>query len=128
MIQWRPVVGFEGMYEVSNDGQVRTLFRGLNKAKHTMIDRKGYVSVRLCGPKRAFMKRKRVHSLVLEAFVGPKPEGMQCRHLNGNKQDNRLENLAWGTAKENAADSVAHGVLLRRPGSINKLLKNQCTA
>jgi len=49
-----------------------------------------------------------VHRLVLEAFVGPCPDGMECRHLNGNPSDNRLENLSWGTHKENGEDMVAH--------------------
>lgn len=49
-----------------------------------------------------------VHRLVLEAFVGPCPKGMECRHLNGDSGDNRLENLRWGTPRENAADRAAH--------------------
>ena len=50
-----------------------------------------------------------VHRLVLEAFVGPRPEGMVARHLNGDPGDNRLENLAWGTQSENNYDKVRHG-------------------
>jgi hypothetical protein len=50
-----------------------------------------------------------IHRLVLEAFVGPCPPGCEARHLNGNPGDNRLENLAWGTKKQNAADRKAHG-------------------
>jgi len=49
-----------------------------------------------------------IHRLVLETYVGPCPEGMQCRHLNGNPQDNHLENLCWGTPKENHADAIRH--------------------
>lgn len=50
----------------------------------------------------------RVHQLVLGTFVGPRPEGMQCRHLNGNPADNRLCNLAWGTPEENREDCHNH--------------------
>lgn len=53
--------------------------------------------------------KKLAHRLVLEAFVGPCPEGMQCRHLDGNPQNNHVSNLCWGTAKENAGDKRRHG-------------------
>jgi hypothetical protein len=52
--------------------------------------------------------RRDVHRLILETFVGPRPPGKQCRHLNGDSLDNRLENLAWGTFHENFADRLAH--------------------
>src|SRR4051812_25002272 len=50
-----------------------------------------------------------VHHLILEAFVGPTPEGMECRHLNGERDDNRIANLAWGTRAENVADTIGMG-------------------
>ena len=54
-----------------------------------------------------------VHRLVLEAFVGPRPRNMQCRHLNGDPMDNRLANLKWGTIQENTEDKRRHGTVLR---------------
>ena len=54
-----------------------------------------------------------VHVLVLMAFVGPRPEGMQCRHLDGSKDNNHVSNLAWGTAKQNQHDSILHGTASR---------------
>lgn len=57
-----------------------------------------------------------VHRLVLEVFFGPCPEGMECRHLDGNPGNNRLDNLAWGTKKENQADSRRHGTAYMLPG------------
>jgi hypothetical protein len=58
-------------------------------------------------------RSRQVHRLVLEAFVGPCPPGLECRHLNGRPDDNRLENLAWGTRLENVADSLEHGAQAR---------------
>lgn len=55
----------------------------------------------------------RVHLVVLAIFRGPRPEGMVARHLNGNCQDNRLLNLAWGTRQQNKVDQLEHGRALR---------------
>lgn len=55
-------------------------------------------------------KSKYIHRAVLEAFIGPCPEGMECRHLDRDKYNNRLPNLCWGTSKENGEDQVRHGV------------------
>lgn len=57
--------------------------------------------------------RRLVHHLVLEAFVGPKPDGAECRHLDGDPLNNALTNLAWGTPQENAEDRVRHGTTNR---------------
>ena len=99
-------------YEVSNTGLVRrrTKARGAIVGKILKPTPKdGYASVYLA-PQR---HRRGVHCLVLEAFVGPRPDGMQCRHLNGVRTDNSLENLSWGTRQQNYADSVIHGTSSR---------------
>ena len=71
-----------------------------------VTNRKGYKLVNLGyeGRKQTFQ----VHRLVLEAYDGPS-QNRQCRHLNGDSSDNRIENLAWGTAIENAQDRINHG-------------------
>lgn len=67
-----------------------------------------------------------IHRLVLETYIGPCPEGMQCRHLNGNPADNRLENLAWGTRLENMQDRDLHGNTVRGEKSgVAKLTQKQ---
>jgi hypothetical protein len=70
---------------------------------------KGYLSVHLFRevgkPERRF-----VHQLVLLVFVGPPPEGQVARHLNDIRTDNRLENLAYGSKQENAADAIRNGL------------------
>lgn len=65
----------------------------------------GYPMVRLYGINR---RRIAIHTLVLETYVGPRPNDMGCRHLNGDPIDNRLENLCWGTQSENIRDAVKH--------------------
>ncbi len=71
------------------------------------LDQHGYpgVHVSMGGENRLVS----VHALVLEAFVGPRPAGQVCRHLDGEKTNNRLANLQWGTGAENWADMVRHG-------------------
>ena len=114
---WLPVPGFEG-YEVSSWGRVRSLPRTIVRSngrtnsvkariKKLTDDGKGYLVVNLSRMGRSNVRF--VHQLVLEAFVGPCPERMECRHLNGVPTDNRLANLAWGTSSENKFDLVAHG-------------------
>ena len=58
---------------------------------------------------------KRVHHLVLEAFVGARPEGMEARHLNGDRSDNRLSNLAWGDRVDQILDQKKHGTFVKPP-------------
>lgn len=120
MTVWRPVVGFEGCYEVSDHGQVRSLDRTIvTHTKHGEVRRRlagkimkqhlgaAYLEVTLSRGNEKTLARP--HRLVLEAFVGPCPEGMETRHFNGNPLDNRLENLLWGTPVENASDCTRHG-------------------
>ncbi len=54
---------------------------------------------------------RQVSHIILETFIGPRPDGMVCRHLNGNNQDNRLVNLCWGTDSENHEDMRSHGTM-----------------
>jgi hypothetical protein len=69
--------------------------------------RHGYLFVTLYD--RGCWSHLAVHTAVCTAFHGPRPEGMEVRHLNGVNTDNRAENLAWGTGVENQADRVLHG-------------------
>ena len=75
-------------------------------------NRKGYLAVVLFINSR--QHNCAVHRLVLETYVGQCPDGMECRHLNGNRKDNRLENLCWGTHGENFQDSIRLGIINRK--------------
>lgn len=70
---------------------------------------RGYIKVKLS--MRSVRRDAYVHRLICEAFHGPCPTGMQCRHLDGNKANNRPSNLVWGTRDENAVDRQIHGTL-----------------
>ena len=100
---WKGVVGFEERYEVSNLGNVRSLkYRGHNKVRLMKLtpNYSGYLVVGL-GYER---KQYRVHCLVLEAFVGARPEGMQGCHNDSNKANCALDNLRWNTPRGNIGD------------------------
>jgi hypothetical protein len=113
-VQWAPVPGLEGLYEVSDAGHVRSLnrvdrfgrhFHGQELSADTI--KGGYKRVALSD--RGTVTRRQVHHLVLEAFVGPRPLGMEGCHGNGQPDDNRLINLRWDTRPESARDTVRHG-------------------
>lgn len=69
--------------------------------------------------------RRYVHHLVLETFGGPRPQGLVCRHLDGNPANNVLENLEWGTYAENEADKLRHGTRARGETARSKLSEEE---
>lgn len=103
---WRFIPGWPG-YVVSDQGRVVSLRNKEPVVLKGSPGKNGYprVSLRNGGA----TKYRNVHSLVMEAFVGPRPEGKEVRHLNGVSSDARLENLAYGTPVENMEDRVRHG-------------------
>lgn len=92
-----PVVGFEYLYEVSNYGYVRNQIT--QRHIKGMTDRDGYIHVGLRKDKK--LRTKKVHRLVLSAFVGCCPAGMEACHNDGVKANNRLDNLRWDTHRNN---------------------------
>lgn len=118
--EWRPVVGFEGLYEVSNHGRLRSVARTITRhnGRTQPIPQRilklkpnpqGYWRIGLTKELADRQVFHFVHRLVLEAFIGPCPDGMQCRHLDGNPGNNFVTNLRWGTSSENNLDKVGHG-------------------
>ena len=103
--EWRPVRGYEGFYEASDIGRIRSLVTG--KVRRQRFHAHYY---RVGLSKKGVRKTWCVHRLVCEAFHGERQaERPVVRHLNGNGRDNRAVNLAWGTHAENSADMVTHG-------------------
>ena len=113
-------------YIVSEDGQVYSLPRTVRyqgrwgPSGHTVRGR--FLAPYDAGTSLqvgVYGRRPNVDNLgrvVLEAFVGPPPPGTECRHLNGDYRDNRVQNLAWGTHTENMQDCIRHGRTLAGTG------------
>ena len=114
--QWRAIPGYEGLYEVSNRGRIYSWRRGkLRKLNDTG---RGYLQVMLSKDGcRAYLL---VHRLVAEAFI-PNPENKpQINHRNGDKTDNRVENLEWCTLSENL---IHRHQVLRQSGGRSRPVK-----
>lgn len=115
MERWKPVYGYEGFYEVSDQGRVRSVDRidrrgvfrkGEEKAQLANVQTR-YKMVSLW--KNGVEKQRTVHSVVMEAFVGPRPEGAQVCHNDGTRDNNVLENLRYDSPSGNVRDRRVHG-------------------
>lgn len=104
--EWRPIPGYEGSYEVSDRGKVRSA-RGAQRILKPWMQKGGYPTVQL--RRNGQSKKSGVHSLVLEAFIGPRPAGMDGCHNDGDPLNNTPSNLRWGSRSDNMHDAVAHG-------------------
>lgn len=110
--EWRSVIGFEGVYEVSNLGRVKRVLR-TSGTRHDFMtptpDSTGRLFVNLRYHKQR--KNAQVHRLVLTAFMGPCPSGLVACHNDGNPSNNNLNNLRWDTQSSNMADRWRHGTV-----------------
>lgn len=113
---WKPCPGFEAFYEVSDQGEVRGIAKRAVKGRGAIVGLvlrqttapDGYRKVTLRAPGRR--STKRVHRIVCEAFHGPQPTpAHEVAHGNGDRADNRAQNLRWATRLENIADKRLHG-------------------
>jgi hypothetical protein len=113
--EWRPVPGYEGLYEGSTTGSVASLRdkhgNSRRKILKQFINEDGYWVVNLCGGGKR--KSWLVHRLVAKTFL-PNPHGYSfvC-HRDDSRQDNRSDNLYWGTDQMNKDDAVRHGLMER---------------
>jgi hypothetical protein len=107
---WKDIIDWP-FHQISNLGRVRVLPGG-KVSSRLVVETELRVLTPLNGYMRIVQGKQMlyIHTLVLNAFAGPCPPGHECRHLNGDRSDNRWpENLAWGTLQENAQDRVRHG-------------------
>lgn len=121
--QWRPVVGWEGLYEVSDMGRVRSTDSIVDERDRwggvrsravkgrilstTPVKRHGYP--RLTLSRNGRRRPVKVATLVAEAFIGPRPAGMEVCHWDGDRVNSRLCNLRYDTPRANRMDSIRHG-------------------
>ena len=115
--RWRPVLGLEGRYLISDQGSVMNCKTG--RRLRLCPCGRGYLRLSLQGEGGA--QNRWLHRMLLESFARPPEVGEVARHLNDDKLDNRLENLAWGTWDDNMADALRNGrvrFILKRKGSL----------
>lgn len=110
--QWRPVVGYEGLYEVSDHGQVRRSGTGGGAVPGRIL--RGNLSNgrrSVCLSRDDEARYFRVHALVAKAFIGPRPDGHECNHKDGDKHNNHADNLEWVTPAANKEHARQHGMV-----------------
>lgn len=124
--EWRPIVGMEGYYEVSDAGQIRSVDRVITRVDGvrsyyksrpvpTIVTRDGYLKAVMSRHGKRYMKF--FHRAVAEAFIGPSPfAGAHVNHKNCQPKDNRLENLEWVTEKENYEHATLNGRMAKKLG------------
>ena len=105
---WKPIKDYEGLYEVSNFGNVRSLRFDKVKLLKLNMDRCGYFRCNLY--KNATYKTYSVHRLVALAFISNAKNKSQINHIDGNKQNNRVDNLEWCTNSENITHAYKTGL------------------
>lgn len=111
--RWKDIKDYEGIYQVSNCGRICSL-RSYKHNKKRLLKPghwNGYPCINLW--KHNQPTTYKIHTLVLNTFIGACPKNMECRHLDGNPQNNQLDNLRWGTRSENQKDAVNHGTNFR---------------
>jgi len=124
--EWRDIVGYEGIYQVSNLGRVRRIAEQnstwVGRILKPNRDNNGYVRVNLC--RNGQVTPYRVHFLVCQAFLGCPPDSRyEVNHKNGKKDDNQTSNLEWVTYSENLTH--AYRVLSRKRIRVSKLTSDQ---
>jgi predicted RNA binding protein YcfA (HicA-like mRNA interferase family) len=120
--EWKPIVGYEGLYEVSNFGRIKTLYNRYKDVIYLKYNTSpnGYYCVNLV--KNKISKTIRIHRLVAEHFINNPQNKPMVNHKDGDKKNNFVDNLEWVTASENIKHSFKNG-LSNKKGSHHHLSK-----
>jgi hypothetical protein len=118
---WKDVAGYEGAYQVSNFGRIK---RGNRVLKLTLRNTYMYAHLSLHGKQ----KQARVHRLVAEAFISREENKPSVNHIDGDKQNNRVENLEWCNQSENQVHALQHGLADYGENSVKAKLQNKDVA
>lgn len=126
MVEWKTIPGFDGRYEISDCGQLRSYARSKEPRQlRQTLNKFGYFYVNLRGLDGKAHYRP-VSALVLLAFMGEPNDGVEAAHVDGNKTNNFLSNLVWKTPLENDKDKDKHGTrLMGEKCPWSKLTKEQ---
>jgi len=121
---WRIIAG-NIYYDVSNFGRIRSWKKWNGKPTPRLLslqtDTKGYKEISMEGNEGTRM----VHRIVLEAFIGPCPDYMECCHGDGNRTNNHIDNLRWDTPKNNTEDKRTHGTLMMGENHANSKISDE---
>lgn len=122
---WKDIIGFEGIYSISNMGRVRREKIGIStypgKIISLIIGARGYVQISLM--KNSQKYNFKVHKLVAEAFIGPKPTRFEINHKDGIKSNNAVFNLEYVTRQGNMQHAVKNGLAAISHGMYNNMSK-----
>lgn len=115
--QWKPIPGWEGYYEASTHGRIRSLARTVIRGGRTLrlttkilAPNEHHSGYRRVVFSRAGIRVERLlHAVIAETFHGPRPDGLEVLHRDGDQENNAPSNLRYGTSAENSRDTVDHG-------------------
>jgi len=122
---WKPIVNYEGLYEISNYGRIKSFYKYKGTSERILESTKnknGYIKVALY--KNHGAKQHYIHRLVLETFIGPCPKNMEVCHGDGSRDNNFIGNLRYDTYSNNDLDKRRHGTTTNPVWINNKGIKN----
>lgn len=120
---WRDIKGFEGLYQISNEGQIKTV--ATQKLRLVALHPSGYLFISLY--KKGKTHSRFVHRLLAESFIDNPDGKREVNHIDGDKQNNELHNLQWATTTENVMHALKLGLMKTGEDHVQSKLSNEDT-